>query len=79
MKRLSYLLIVLVVLSGCSSIDQAEYCEDIRSSSLSYTCCTDCHKLDYEFLHYEWGTGGIGRTAYKDCYCKDGNEPIQIY
>ncbi len=60
-------------------MNQLDYCDGIRETKREYKCCVDCHKFDYDYLNYEWHTPGFIRPSLEDCYCKDGNESIQIY
>ena len=48
-------------------------------TNLRYYCCVDCKDMGHQYLEYISAPGGIGRSAVRQCYCRNNSESIKIY
>jgi len=61
------------------AIEKGEVCNEFTSAwGTEYICCVDCKELGFEYLKYEY-SGSFFGASVSNCYCKDGNEPKQIW
>ena len=51
---------------------------ELEAGIYGASCCETCKSFGYSYLHHNYDSG-IFKEEVDDCFCKKGNESIQIY